>query len=497
MSAYSFEALGLRYVTSAVRNGGFDCLELYYEDFKRNEFAYPTEEELDRLVKLLSEKGADMVGISVRSSYMKFATIVSDYIREKLGIPVIWGSVHPTICPDDSMESADAICRGEGERAIVELLQKIEAGGDVTSVTNFWFKLPDGSVVKNDTAPYADINAINEPQYCTGDQYYYQNSVWHEGDPQMNDNSLSVMASRGCAHHCSFCSNDFYLSAQKGYLRLRSVDDLIAEIQHALRIAPHIKHVRFFDELFACNKKWADEFCRKYKAVVGIPFFCFLHPKQISDSLIEKLTSAGLIVVEMGIQHGSERFANEVYKRGVTNEKLLSAIYTLKKYGVRGNFDLITDNPLESEQDKLENLEFMLQVPRPYTLLMFSLTHLPGTQLTQMLLSKGLITEDDIEGKADHSLFQWDASLTYARSNEGRFRVALLSLVTKNFVPKGLIRFLFQSSLLKRFPAPLVAFAWVANVIKLAILASQRLREGTLTMQAIRRQINFRELTIK
>ena len=472
-------------------------MEIYYEDFKRNHFEYPGEKELDGLTNLLEEQGVDLVGISVRSSYRKLAAIISDHIRNTLGIPVIWGSVHPTICPDDSIQAADAICRGEGETAMVELLTAVEKKEDVTCIKGLWFKLPDGKVVKNEMGPYIDVNSIKDPEYGTGNQYYFQDSVWHKGDPQTYDNSVSVMASRGCAHDCSFCSNKFFLDANKGYLRIREVDGVIAEIKRARKVMPHITRIRFFDDLFACNKKWTEEFVVKYKNLIDLPFDCLLHPNQVSDSHIKKLKQAGLSVVEMGIQHGSQRFANEVYGRGVSNEKLLNATNVLNKYKIRCNYDLIIDNPLETENDKKENLEFLLKIPRPYQLYMYSLTYLPGTALTEKLLSMGLINAETVEGESDHSLYQWDVSLTYGRSAEERFWLALLSLLTKNFVPKQFIKLLYRVRLLRRFPAPLLAFAWFANIIKLAGLAWIRLREGTLTVQVIRRHANLKQLPIK
>lgn len=497
ISPFSFEALGIRYVSGSIRKAGFDCIEIYYEDFKRNHFEYPGEKELDGLIKLLDEKGVDVVGISVRSSYRKLAALITEEINNKLGIPVIWGSVHPTICPDDSIKAADAICRGEGETPMVELLNAVERGEDVTTVKGFWFNLPDGKVVKNEMEPYVDVNSINNPEYCTGDQHYFQDSVYHKGDPQTRDNSVSVMASRGCAHDCSYCSNKFFLDANSGYLRIRKVDSVIAEITGAMKAMPHIKHIRFFDDLFACNKKWTDEFVEKYKKHVNMRFDCLLHPNQVSDSLIKKLKYAGLSVVEMGIQHGSQRFANEVYGRRVTNEKVLEATRILKKYGIRGNYDLIIDNPLETDRDRQENLEFLLKIPRPYQLFIYSLTHLPGTSLTAKLLSKGLIKPGDVEGESDHSLYQWDVSLTYGRSPEDRFWLALLSLLTKTFVPRGFVKLLYGLRFLRRYPAPLVVFAWCANIIKLAGLAWKRLKEGTLTVQVIRRHVNLKQLPIK
>lgn len=497
ISLYSFESLGIRYVASAVRQAGFECIEIFYEDFKRNTFRYPTQEELRPLIAILREKGADIVGLSVRSSYRRLAEVITREVHGELRLPVIWGSTHATIMPDDAITVCDAICRGDGEESVPELLRRLHAGEDISSVPGFWFKKPGGAVIKNEMAKYVDVNAIPDPQYGVGGKYFLRDGVWHDGDPQQYEGAFIAVSSRGCPHLCTFCSNHFYLKASPGYLRLRTVDRIIDEINRAREIMPHIKRVKFYDDLFAANKKWTDEFVEKYPARVGLPFDALLNPHQVSETLLAKLKKAGLTLVEMGIQSGAERISNEIYDRRLNNEKLIAATHILHNSGVRIHYDLIIDNPLETSDDKRANLELMLAIPRPYSLFILSLTYFPGTPLTERLLKEGKIAPADIEGSADKTLYQWEVSLTHSRPAEDVFWLALMSMLTKDFVPKGLIRFLSRRPFLMRHPAPLTALAWVANVVKLAGLAVTMYREGSLTWQMVRRHLNVRDLAVK
>ena len=497
ISLYCYESLATRYLGSAVRSAGYDCLEIYYEDMKRNYFKYPEPDELKSLIDLLRDKGVDIVGISVRSSYRKLAAMITDRIHQELSLPVIWGSTHATICPDDSIIDADVVCRGEGEAVIVELLDGIAQGKDVTAIKGLWFKLPDGSIRRNEVAPYPNLDRISDPQFNAANKYYMRDSKWHDGDPQWTEGAFTIISSRGCPHLCTFCTNPYYLKAQPGYLRLRSVDRVIAEIKQAVRQMPNIRRVKFYDDLFATNKKWTDEFVEKYRREVTLPFDALLNPQHVTKSLISKLTYAGLSLAEMGIQNGSERMSNEVYDRRLTNEKLTKAVTILNESGIRVHYDLIIDNPLETHRDKQANFEFLLTIPRPYSLFILSLTHFPGTPLTERLLKEGRITEAEVEGRTDKTLFQWEVSLNHKRKPEDSYWLALMSLLTKDFVPKGLIRFFYRRKILMRYPAPLVAFAWLMNAIKMTWLAGVMYREGSLTMQVIRRHANLKQLPIK
>lgn len=497
IALYSFESLGIRYVASSLRAAGFECLELFYRDFRRNTFEYPKPEELRPLISILREKEADIVGISLRSSYRMLAETITREIHGQLGLPVIWGSTHPTVMPEDSIAVCDALCRGDGETAAVELMRRLAEGKDISDVPGFWFKKPDGGVVKNGMAPYVDLDAIPDPSYNAPGKYYLTDGEWRTGDPQWNEGAYIAMSSRGCPHRCNFCTNTFYLESEKGYVRLRSVDRLITEINRAREIMPDIRRIKFYDDLFAVNKKWTDEFVEKYPREVGLPFNALMNPHHVTPPLLEKLKGAGLTIVEMGIQSGAERVSNEIYGRHLSNKELRRAVEALHGSGLRIYYDLIIDNPLETEEDKRAGFEFMLGIPRPYSLFIVSLTHLPGTPLTRKLLREGKITEDRVEGRSDSTLFQWEASLNARRSPEDRFWLALLSLLTKDFVPKPLIRFFSRRKVLMEYPQPLVAFAWGANLVKMAWLAYTMYREGSLTWQAVRRHANFKNLAIK
>jgi radical SAM superfamily enzyme YgiQ (UPF0313 family) len=497
VALYSFESFAIRSIATTLRRAGHDVLEVYYDDFKSNQFKYPGPDDLTPFLNLLREKRVDIVGLSLRSSYRKIAGILTEAIHRDLGLPVIWGSTHPTIMPEDSISVADVVCRGEGETPMLELASRLSQGIDISGIHNLWLKKGDGTVIRNELGPYAPLDSLPDPEYGAPGKYFLKDGVMREGDPLGDESTYAIMASRGCPHYCTFCTNAFYLNANPKYLRFRSVDRVIGEVKRARELMPGIKRVKFYDDQFATNKKWIDEFVEKWRHEVGLPFDAYLNPQNVTRTLVGKLKLAGVTVIEMGIQSGSERVANEVFDRRITREKLLRAANIMHESGVRVNYGVITDNPLETSQDKRDALDFLLQIPRPYILFLMSLTYFPGTPLTERLLKEGHITENDVEGKNDKSLYHWEASFSYKRKPEDRFWLALMSLLPKDFIPKGFIRFLSNREFLMRHPAPLVAFAWFANIFKLVWLAARKYREGSLTPQVLRRHVNLRHLAVK
>ena len=70
---------------------------------------------------------ADIVSISTITSTAPRAYAIADKVRS-MGIPVIMGGPHVTFLPDEALNHADFIIRGEGEKALTLLLNKWEQG---------------------------------------------------------------------------------------------------------------------------------------------------------------------------------------------------------------------------------------------------------------------------------------------------------------------------------------------------------------------------------
>ena len=82
--------------------------------------------------------GSDLVGVSFFTNYFDRAEQLTRAVRERLGIPVVWGGIHATIRPEEALEHADFVCRGEGETALDELLVALAGGGPGDAIPGVW-----------------------------------------------------------------------------------------------------------------------------------------------------------------------------------------------------------------------------------------------------------------------------------------------------------------------------------------------------------------------
>lgn len=364
---------------------------------------------IEQITELCAD--ADLIGVTVMTNYFSKAKQLTQALKKRLDVPVVWGGIHPTVRPEECLEYADIVVVGEGERALVELANCIAEEKSYKDVANLGYKATNTDVIVNPLRPLIqNLDTLPFPDYGPDNHY-----VLHEGQVQPLTPSLlrfylmaesatgepvyPLLATRGCPHRCNYCANDSYtgLYQRWRHVRRRSNAGLIAEINAFRERFPFVREVALLDDVFvaAPTHKIVD-FARLYKQKVGLPFYCIVSPLTINEPKLLALLDAGLVRVSMGIQSGSARI-QKFYNRPMGNEAILKAAHLIHEYANRmlpPVYDVITDNPYEETQDQLATLELLHQIPPPYKLLMFSLVFYPGTALYNKACADGLIKSE-------------------------------------------------------------------------------------------------------
>ena len=491
VSLYDFENNAVRQLAHFLRTHGHDALEVYFKDWKNNGLPWPTEKELADFVRGLKRFDADVVGFSLRASaYLEVCAFLANHVREQLGVPVLLGGVHASLCPESCTGFADYVARGEAEQAIVELLDRMEAGEPTEDVENFWVKRADGEIRQNDLRHLTvDLAQVSRRDFLHPDKLIIDEGFVSSRDPLLNDTLYLVMASRGCLFHCSFCYNSTMreLFAGKGrYYRTRTVDDVLSELREAKQVFPRLKRIRFDDEVMPTNGKWLDELAERYPEEVGLPFECFLEPRIVEEDRLRKLVDAGLDTVYMGVQ-ANDRVAKTLYDRRASNEGILETAQLYNKLGLEARFQVMVDDPVSTEEDMRALFDLINQFPRPFRLYLFSMTVMPGTGLEKKLLDQGLITEDEVEGAATKTFYQYRVSLDWDRDATDKFWVALMVMVNKPWFPAKALHWASRNDFLKTHPDLLANAASASNMLSMAGRIPRAINRGEVGLRVIRR----------
>jgi len=356
---------------------------IFFKDCETNSFNYPTRKEEALFIDLIKKLNPRIVGFSVLSPYVPVASRLTRLIKEyNQSTLVIWGGAHVTISPESCIDQVDMLCVGEGEGAIGELAECVRNEKSYHAVNNLWVKNGD-RVIKNPLRPLIqDLNSLPFPAYGKDSYYFINSNKVVKKDPAFLADTFLVQTSRGCPYSCSYCINSLLQSLFKGlgpYTRRRSVDNVIKEIRENNRADT----IYFIDEVFGTDKSWLDEFETRYSKEVGLPFYVEYNPKVINTTIISKLVNAGLDMINFGIQSGSDFIRNQIFNRPGTNEEIIKLAQELAGYKVKVKYDLIIDNPYDTEESLKGTIELLLRLPKPLFFNLYSLQYFPHHPLTE------------------------------------------------------------------------------------------------------------------
>ena len=145
------EMLGPMYLSRAVKDAGHEMRAVFLPDA--------------RWMEKVRSFAPDVVTWSVMTGSHRQILSVNRFLRSKFEFFSIMGGPHPTFLPEMAQDPAvDAVCVGEGEEAIVELLGALESGEDWREVRNLAYAGEDGELVRNPLRPLVqDLDSLGFP----------------------------------------------------------------------------------------------------------------------------------------------------------------------------------------------------------------------------------------------------------------------------------------------------------------------------------------------
>ena len=477
----------MRTISAFIRQRGFATHLIFYKASAFYERDVPTQREEDLLLGLLKDLRPDIVGIYVIAPFFRAAASLTERIKKELVTVVVWGGSHPTIQPEESINHADILCRGEGELPFADLVEMMANGQAVDCIQNLWVKT-DGRVTRNGIRPLLQregLDALPFPDSGGTNKYLIENERLVQADPLNKTIDYFSFASRGCPFRCNFCINGVLSEVYHGagpYVRVKSPEYVVSEIAHMLEIFPAVRRIRFEDEIFPWKLEWVEKFCGEYSKRIGLPFLFASHATVVSENAIRLLKAAGLMVVGFGVQSPCLRVRRDVLNRPETNEAILNCIGILQRNKVECFFDVILDNPFETDEDKTDGFRFLLSIPRPYVMTPFSLKYLPGHRLTDEALRKHLIDASQVVTASPQRWFRLSYDLKSKRRPEDIFWNCLYMLSPRSILPVALLRILGNSAFLKKHPSPLELLTKFTWPLELFVIAFRRLAHGQLKL---------------
>lgn len=349
-------------------------------------------------------KNSTCVGISAMTGTqilngIKISNIIKEYDSD---IPIIWGGVHPTLFPEQTIQNhyVDYVVRGEGEYTLTELVKAIEKGSKVNDVKGITY-MKNGNIISTPDREFCNMEELPLPAWHLID---VENYISHN---YLNTNRvLPVHASRGCQFSCAFCYN---LTVNKRKFRSKSAEKTFDEIKYLVD-KYHVDGIVFREDNFCTDvkrvKRISELVCQEK---MDLQMACSLRADRFKDEeLLTSLVKMGVKTIGMGAESGSQRMLELIDKNISTDDILFSAKQS-KKYDFLTLYSFIIGIPTETINDIEATLNVIDNIkkinPKCDVTNINIYTPYPKNKLYDLSVSNGFVPPNTLE---EWGSFVWD-----------------------------------------------------------------------------------------
>jgi len=364
--------LGISSISALLKSRGHECELLLVT---RPDFA-------DIVDTRVAQFQPDVVAYtSVATQFPHIAAIAAQVSSKHPEIYQICGGPYATLAPQAALEQAglDAVCVGEGEYPMLELIEALSRGQRPARIANLCFRGPGGQIETNAPRPFTqDLDAL--PLF---DRELYAPYV------DLGRYEHCIITTRGCPFNCSYCCNHAFKKLAAGrYVRSRSVGNVMAEVEQLRTSYPDMKYLHVEDEAVGLNRSMWDELLGELKRT-GLSFGVNYRIGVTGPEFLDRLRDANFVRINVGIESGNEWIRANVLNRKYTNEQILATFSRARSLGMETKAYNLIGLPHETPE-RFEDTLRINQAARPDHPRLYIFYPYPGTALDTMCDELGL-----------------------------------------------------------------------------------------------------------
>jgi anaerobic magnesium-protoporphyrin IX monomethyl ester cyclase len=312
-------------------------------------------------------------------------------------MPVILGGWHPSLLPHQTLAAPyiDVVVKGQGEDAMLEIVQRIEAGESMKGVLGAGYK-EKGQIVFNAPRTLRPISEMPPKAYHLADFDAYERICGRRW--AMYTSSLA------CPYNCAYCTNDGVYGRKWNALAPEQVVEETVELTSRY----NLQLLWIVDDNFLVDR---DRAVRIAEGLVQRNSR-FEWSIQASTNLVNRLSvdelkllkRAGLTQVSQGADSGSPKVMRLMNKDFQKLETIYEAANRLTEAGIRPSFNMIFGFPGEGEPERRESIKLIMDICRNYPGAEFwtnIFTPYPGAPILNRAFELGIEVPTTLEGWVD------------------------------------------------------------------------------------------------
>ena len=337
----------------------------------------------DAVDRFFGDDGVLFYGVGTQSgSQLRSAELISRHIRDRApGVPIVWGGIHPTLAPRETIREpyVDVVVKGEAEVTLNRLIDAYLGDGSLEGIDGLVYRARNGKgslpilgaeVIERQKPAALDMNTLRPLPYHLVDVSHYKNDV------------LWMITSRACPFRCKFC----VAAGVAEKWRAMSPEHIVHHLEHALR---HVdaRGVYFMDYNFFVDhgrvRRLAELLIEKD---LGVPWLAQVTGSDASKldlDLIRLLKRSGCITLTAG-QDAAKSIMRQV-RKPATHDQIQTAERVLAGEGIPFTRNFIIGHPGETERDLQDVIDDIDEIERTYGdfINLYVFTVFPGTPIVE------------------------------------------------------------------------------------------------------------------
>jgi hopanoid biosynthesis associated radical SAM protein HpnJ len=347
-------------------------------------------------------KDYDHVIINTSTPSLRNDCKVAEAIKSQKGSTVIgFVGAHTAVLPDETLKASPAI-DWVGGKEFDYTCKEVCEGRPLAEVNGLSFR-KDGRVIHT---PERELIANMDELPWVVDVYKRDLEIEKYFIGYLDHPYLSVYSGRGCPAQCTFCLWPQTIGGHR--YRVRSPENVAAEMAHAKKLFPQVREFFFDDDTFTANLPRAREIAKRLKQL-GITWSCSSRAN-VNYETLKLMKECGLRVLMVGYESGSQEILNRI-KKGINIEEAKQFTKHCRDLGILIHGTFVLGLPIETPETIEQTIRYAMELD-VFSIQVSLAAPYPGTELYEQARQNGWFVKPNHADLVHGDGFQ-DTSLQY------------------------------------------------------------------------------------
>jgi len=344
---------------AAVLNDYVDRIDIFDMDVSLIDF--------DTIINVVLHNKYTIIGIFLyHYNHYNAVRLINKLKKKSNDFHIVVGGYYPTLHYEELLENIDGIdycIVGEPEFIMKDLIHSLDNNIPLNKIKGLAYIKNKEVIFNGRRGAIKDIDVLPFPIRVE------------------NKNYAPMIVSRGCYENCIFCVMRKFSSTFQGFLRKRSVTNVIDEMEYLSKFG--VRKVYFVDNnLLFCQggryEHWVKIFCEELKKrELDISYCSYARPKDIilQKEYLPSLKSTGLEKLNVEVQNFDPKTIR-YYKKDTTLSENVEALQLLAENNILYSVLMIIFHPTVTIKEILNNLLIFKEIQ------FYEKAHITQTPLT-------------------------------------------------------------------------------------------------------------------